>query len=167
MASASALLRAVLDGAASTFTFASSEPAAQAIYAREGMAATWSLATMHGRVPTCRRRRSSAHDIDVAEAVRHERQRRGIDHRRCAALLGQPRPDTRVLGRSDGETARGIAVVHVVDGVAHVEHLVADRAVRRRRLHGGRVGDAARRWSRPTCRRCGRCSSALSPLVSR
>lgn len=120
----SALLGAVLRDASATFTFASSEPAAQEIYARAGMVPTWELSTQHGDIRALRSLDTglAARDVSGRDASAFE----GGHDRPAVLAYWTARPGTRLVGAFDGGTLVGVAVVHVDDGVAHVEHLVAD-----------------------------------------
>ncbi len=120
----SALLAAVLDGAADSFTFASAEPAAQAIYARVGMVATWPVSTLHGDVARLPRVALTALDLPLDAAASFEFERTG-GHHGDALRYWAARPSNHVLGVRTVDSLCGTAVVHVADGVARVEHLVA------------------------------------------
>jgi hypothetical protein len=120
----SALLRAVLSGAEATFTFASSQAAAQAIYGREGMVATWAVSTMQGRSRDLPSTAVVAHDIDVVDAARFEQQHLGVDHGHVLRYWAA-RQGNRVLALRDGAGECGVAVVHVADDAVRIEHLVA------------------------------------------
>jgi GNAT superfamily N-acetyltransferase len=120
----SALLGAVLGDADATFTFASNQPAAQAIYARAGMVATWTLSTWRGRADHLPTTEVVAHEVDVIDAARFEQQHLGVDHghvlRYWAARVGN-----RVVALRDERGECGMAVVHVADDWVRIEHLVA------------------------------------------
>lgn len=121
----SALLETVLRGADDTFTFASSEPAAQAIYARAGMAATWSLSTMHGRAAHLPASALVAREVEVDVAVQVEQQRLGVDHRRALHYWAS-RPGTRLMAVDRDDVVVALVVMHVAGHTVRVEHLVAD-----------------------------------------
>ncbi len=127
----SALRRAVLDGAASTFTFASSEPSAQAIYARAGMAATWPLLTFHGTVEATVGLGGDtlqAVAVDLDRAVDVELDLTGTSHRDVLSYWAG-RDGNRLLELRDGTVTCGLAVVHTdADGV-RIEHLAVDDAI--------------------------------------
>lgn len=121
----SALLEAVLRGAADTFTFASSEPAAQAIYARAGMSATWSLSTMRGRAADLPPSDLVAPEKDVEVAAHFEQQRLGVDHRHALRYWAS-RLGTCVIAVEHDRTVAALGVVHVGNDTVRVEHLVSD-----------------------------------------
>ncbi len=119
----SALLDEVLRGARFTFTFASDDPAAQTIYARAGMAPTWVLSTLRGAVHPLDGEGLATADVDLAVAAAFE----GGGDRHEVLRYWASRPGTRVLGAFDGATMVGVAVVHLENDTARIEHLVADR----------------------------------------
>ena len=120
-----ALLAEVLRDATATFTFASTDPAAQAIYARAGMVPTWVLSTLHGTSVALHGRAAAGlavRDVGIDEAAAFE----GGHDRPAVLQYWSGRAGTRVLGVFDRDALIGVAVVHVDGDTAHVEHLVAD-----------------------------------------
>ncbi len=118
------LLAEVLRDAAATFTFASSDPAAHAIYARCGMLPTWALVTMHGAASRLASSPLAARDIGAAQAAAFEEA-----HGRSSVLrYWAERSGTRVLGAFAETALVGTAIVHLEGATMHVEHLVADDA---------------------------------------
>ncbi|MFZ4720257.1 MAG: GNAT family N-acetyltransferase [Ilumatobacteraceae bacterium] len=119
----SGLLTAVLDGAASRFTFASDDPAALAMYARAGMLAWWPLLSLRGSGDGLRAEGAVAYDIDITHAAQFEQRSTGFD-RSVTFRYWAARKGSRTVGVDLGGLV-AVASVRTAGRSSRIEHLVA------------------------------------------